>query len=86
MVNNSVGLIHIDHVVGNQSEGEMKKVCMFYENVLQGWHRFWSVDDKDINTKYSSLRSIVMANDNEKIKIPINEPADGLKNLKYRNL
>ncbi len=77
-VNNDVGLIHIDHVVGNQPDGEMKNVCDFYEEVL-GWHRFWSVDDKDINTQYSSLRSIVMTNNNEKIKIPINEPADGLK-------
>ena len=41
--------------------------------------RFWSVDDKDISTKYSSLKSIVMANDNEIIKMPINEPASGLK-------
>jgi len=53
-------------------------VCDFYEKVF-GWHRFWSVDDKDINTEFSALRSIVMANDNEKIKLPINEPADGLK-------
>jgi 4-hydroxyphenylpyruvate dioxygenase len=72
------GLIHIDHVVGNQPDGEMKTVCKFYEDVF-GWHRFWSVDDKDVNTDYSSLRSIVMANDNEKIKMPINEPAEGLK-------
>lgn len=72
------GLVHIDHIVGNQSNGEMKSVCDFYEKVF-GWHRFWSVDDKDINTDYSALRSIVMANGNEKIKMPINEPADGLK-------
>ncbi len=72
------GLIHIDHIVGNQEEGEMKNVCEYYENVF-GWHRFWTVDDKDITTKYSSLRSIVMANNNEKVKIPINEPAEGLK-------
>jgi 4-hydroxyphenylpyruvate dioxygenase len=77
-VSNDTGLIHIDHVVGNQPDGEMKNVCKFYEDVL-GWHRFWSVDDKDINTQYSSLRSVVMANNNEKIKIPINEPADGIK-------
>jgi 4-hydroxyphenylpyruvate dioxygenase len=37
------------------------------------------VDDKDVSTDYTSLRSIVMANENEKIKMPINEPADGLK-------
>ena len=74
----SASLIHIDHVVGNQPDGQMKEICKFYEKIF-GWHRFWTVDDKDINTNYSSLRSIVMANDNEKIKIPINEPADGLK-------
>ena len=72
------GLAHIDHVVGNQPDGEMQTICDFYEKVF-GWHRFWTVDDKDINTEYSSLRSIVMANDNEKVKIPINEPADGLR-------
>jgi 4-hydroxyphenylpyruvate dioxygenase len=37
------------------------------------------VDDKDVSTEYSALRSIVMANDNETIKMPINEPAAGLK-------
>ena len=72
------GLIHIDHVVGNQPDGEMEKTCKFYEKVF-GWHRFWSVDDKDVSTEFSSLRSTVMANDNEIIKMPINEPADGLK-------
>ena len=76
--NNSLGLLNIDHIVGNQPKGEMVNVCRFYEKVF-GWHRFWTVDDKDISTKYSALRSIVMANDNEKIKMPINEPADGEK-------
>jgi len=73
-----VGLVHIDHIVGNQGDGEMISVCQFYENVF-GWHRFWTVDDEDISTEYSSLRSTVMANDNEKIKMPINEPAEGLR-------
>lgn len=73
-----VGLVHIDHIVGNQPEGEMISVCNFYENVF-GWHRFWTVDDNDVSTEYSSLRSIVMANENEIIKMPINEPAGGLK-------
>ena len=56
----------------------MESACKFYEKVF-GWHRFWSVDDKDVSTEFSSLRSIVMANENEKIKMPINEPAEGLK-------
>ncbi len=76
--NGSTGLIHIDHIVGNQPDGHMNEVCDFYNKIF-GWHRFWSVDDKDINTEYSALRSIVMANDNEIIKMPINEPAQGLK-------
>ncbi|KAJ4543481.1 hypothetical protein HRR78_006534 [Exophiala dermatitidis] len=49
-----------------------------YEKAL-GFHRFWSVDDKDICTDYSALKSIVMASPDEKIKMPINEPATGLK-------
>jgi len=78
LTSESTGLVHIDHIVGNQPDGEMQPVCDFYEKVF-GWHRFWTVDDKDISTEYSSLRSIVMANDNEIVKMPINEPADGLK-------
>ena len=49
-----------------------------YESILQ-FHRFWSVDDSVIHTAYSSLRSIVVANEQETIKMPINEPASGKK-------
>ncbi|XP_030750928.1 4-hydroxyphenylpyruvate dioxygenase [Sitophilus oryzae] len=68
----------IDHVVGNQPDGEMESVAKWYENVLQ-FHRFWSVDDSQLHTEYSALRSIVMANWEENVKLPINEPADGKK-------
>jgi len=44
-----------------------------------GFHRFWSVDDKDICTEFSALKSIVMASPDETIKMPINEPARGKK-------
>jgi 4-hydroxyphenylpyruvate dioxygenase-like putative hemolysin len=43
------------------------------------FHRFWSVDDSQMHTEYSALRSIVMANWEETIKMPINEPAPGKK-------
>ena len=43
------------------------------------FHRFWSVDDKQMHTDYSALRSIVVANWEETIKMPINEPAPGRK-------
>ncbi|KPK28974.1 MAG: 4-hydroxyphenylpyruvate dioxygenase [Desulfobacterales bacterium SG8_35_2] len=73
-----VGLNFVDHFVGNQPEGDMERVAKWYENVL-GFHRFWTVDDKDIATDFSALRSIVVANENERIKMPINRPAKGLK-------
>jgi hypothetical protein len=53
-------------------------VNLRYENTLQ-FHRFWSVDDSVIHTQYSSLRSIVVSNEQETVKMPINEPASGKK-------
>ena len=71
-----VGLQFIDHIVGNQPDGKMKEVAAYYEKIL-GFHQFWSVDDSIIHTEYSSLRSIVVTDENDKIKLPINEPANG---------
>jgi 4-hydroxyphenylpyruvate dioxygenase len=73
-----VGLEFIDHIVGNQGDGGMEAVAAWYENVF-GFHRIWTVDDKDVSTAFTSLRSTVVANHNEYVKMPINEPAPGLK-------
>jgi 4-hydroxyphenylpyruvate dioxygenase len=73
-----VGLTHIDHFVGNQPENQMQKIADWYEDVL-GFHRFWSADDKDVSTEHSALRSIVVADPTEVIKMPINRPAAGLR-------
>ncbi len=73
-----VGLEYVDHVVGNQGDREMNKIAQWYEDVF-GFHRIWTVDDKDVSTAHTALRSVVVANENEYIKMPINEPADGLK-------
>jgi len=67
-------LQQIDHVVTNTSH--MEPIVQWYENVLE-FHRFWSVDETQIHTEYSALRSTVMANQDETIKMPINEPAPG---------
>lgn len=72
------GLQLIDHVVGNQPDDEMEPVVEWYVRILD-FHRFWSVDDKQINTEYSSLRSVVVTDFDEKVKMPINEPAVGLR-------
>lgn len=66
----------IDHCVGNQPDLTMIAACDLYERQL-GFHRFWSVDDEQIHTDYSALRSIVMADYDERVKMPINEPAPG---------
>lgn len=71
-----VDLEAIDHCVGNQDWDQMTAACDYYEKAL-GFHRFWSIDDKDMSTEFSALRSVVMASPNELIKMPINEPAPG---------
>jgi len=73
-----VGLNFIDHIVGNQPDGQMVPVVEWYEKVLK-FHRFWSVDDKLMHTEYSALRSIVVTDYDEVVKLPINEPAPGKK-------
>jgi 4-hydroxyphenylpyruvate dioxygenase len=72
------GLKHVDHVVANVGWGEMNTWVRFYEQVM-GFRLYQHFDDKDVSTKYSALMSKVMANGNEKIKLPINEPAAGRK-------
>ena len=57
---------------------EMEAVASWYEKMLD-FHRFWSVDDKMLHTEYSALRSIVVTDFDEKVKMPINEPAPGKK-------
>jgi len=66
----------IDHIVGNHEDGKMEEVSTWYEKMLD-FHRFWSVDDKQVHTEYSSLRSVVMTDYDETIKMPNNEPAKG---------
>lgn len=50
-----VGLEFIDHCVAGQLDNDMKNVSDWYQHNL-AFHRFWSVDDVDIVTDYSSLR------------------------------
>jgi 4-hydroxyphenylpyruvate dioxygenase len=70
------GLMHIDHMVGNVGWGQMNTWVDFYERVM-GFRMFKHFDDEDISTEYSALMSKVMASGNERIRFPINEPAEG---------
>jgi 4-hydroxyphenylpyruvate dioxygenase len=71
-----VGLLHIDHMVGNVGWNEMNRWVDFYGDIM-GFSLYQHFDDKDISTEYSALMSKVMANGNGRVKFPINEPAEG---------
>jgi 4-hydroxyphenylpyruvate dioxygenase len=73
-----VGLKYVDHCVGNVELGRMETWVRFYGEVM-GFRNLLTFDDKDISTEYSALMSKVMANGNDRIKFPINEPAAGKK-------
>ena len=72
------GLLHVDHCVANVELGKMNEWVGFYDRVM-GFKNLISFDDDDISTEYSSLMSKVMSNGNERINLPINEPAAGKK-------
>jgi len=73
-----VGIMIVDHIVGNVELGKMNEWCDFYRDVL-GFFRYITFDDKDISTEYSALMSIVMSDGGHNIKFPINEPAESKK-------
>lgn len=73
-----IGLIEVDHCVGNVELGQMNVWVKWYEDVL-GFKNLISFDDKDISTEYTALMSKVMASGNGRVKFPINEPAPGKK-------
>lgn len=75
-----VGIVLVDHIVGNVELGKMNYWCDFYRDVL-GFFRYITFDDKDISTEYSALMSIVMSDGGHNIKFPINEPAESKKGI-----
>ena len=71
-----VGLLAIDHIVGNVELGRMDHWVEFYEQVF-GMTEMIHFSDDDISTEYSALMSKVMTDGQGKVKFPINEPAEG---------
>jgi 4-hydroxyphenylpyruvate dioxygenase len=72
-----VGLVGIDHVVGNVEKGRLEQWVRFYREVL-GFEQLVHFDDDQISTEYSALMSTVVW-DGTRIVMPLNEPADGRK-------
>ena len=77
LVEPSVGLTIIDHVVGNVEEGRLDEWVSYYEDVM-GFGQLRHFDEAQISTEYSALRSTVVWNGGD-IVMPLNEPAAGLK-------
>ena len=70
------GIQYIDHVVGNVELGKMNEWVAFYERIM-GFTELRHFSDEEISTEYSALMSKVVWDGNGKIKLPINEPAEG---------
>ena len=71
-----VGLLAIDHIVGNVELGRMQYWVEFYERVF-GMTEMIHFSDEDISTEYSALMSKVVTDGSGRVKFPINEPAQG---------
>jgi 4-hydroxyphenylpyruvate dioxygenase len=71
-----VGLLALDHCVGNVELGRMDEWVGWYERVL-GFTEMLHFSDEDISTEYSALMSKVMSDGEGRVKFPINEPAEG---------
>jgi 4-hydroxyphenylpyruvate dioxygenase len=73
-----VGLSSIDHVVCNVGLGEMDEWARFYARIM-GFSELRHFDDEAISTEYTALMSKVLWDGKGRIKLPINEPAEGKK-------
>src|SRR5438132_3529131 len=71
-----VGLLNVDHIVGNVELGRMNHWVEYYERVF-GMTEMIHFSDEDISTEYSALMSKVLTDGQGKVKFPINEPAEG---------
>jgi 4-hydroxyphenylpyruvate dioxygenase len=71
-----VGLVAVDHIVGNVELGAMDKWVRFFADTM-GFTQLVHFDDKSISTEYSALMSKVMQDGSGRVKFPINEPATG---------
>ncbi len=71
-----VGLVAVDHIVGNVELGGMDRWVKFFQDTM-GFSLLMHFDDEDISTEYSSLMSKVVQDGTGRVKFPINEPATG---------
>ena len=66
----------VDHIVGNVELGQLERWVAFYEDVF-GFTELNAFSDEDVTTEYSALMSKVMGDGEGRVKLPLNEPAQG---------
>uniref|UniRef100_A0A7E4VHQ2 4-hydroxyphenylpyruvate dioxygenase n=1 Tax=Panagrellus redivivus TaxID=6233 RepID=A0A7E4VHQ2_PANRE len=64
---------YIDHVVENYAEHEAQPVADWYNQNLN-LTRFWSIDDKQVNTGLSALKAQIVSNPSNSVQITLIEP------------
>jgi 4-hydroxyphenylpyruvate dioxygenase len=78
MATSGVGLVAVDHVVGNVELGKMNTWASYYADIM-GFSNLVHYKDDEISTEYTALMSKVMWDGVGRVKLPINEPAKGKK-------
>lgn len=72
------GIKLIDHVVCNVELGKMDEWARYYASIM-GFSQLHHFSDEQIATEYTALMSKVLWDGEGRIKLPINEPAEGKK-------
>lgn len=70
------GILRLDHAVGNVPE---LSSAVEYVKGFTGFHEFAEFTAEDVGTSESGLNSVVLANNDETVLIPMNEPVYGTK-------
>ncbi|PKA52251.1 4-hydroxyphenylpyruvate dioxygenase [Apostasia shenzhenica] len=72
----SYGIQRLDHAVGNVAD---LTTAVKYVAGFTGFHEFAEFTAEDVGTEESGLNSVVLANNEETVLIPMNEPVHGTK-------
>ncbi|KAI4325183.1 hypothetical protein MLD38_030601 [Melastoma candidum] len=70
------GIARLDHAVGNVPE---LAPTVSYLKKFTGFHEFAEFTAEDVGTADSGLNSVVLANNDEMVLLPVNEPVHGTK-------
>lgn len=65
-------MLSADHIVGQFPRNKLNEITDWYARILN-FKRYWSVDEKQIFTDHSGVKSHVMTNHNERVKMPLCE-------------